>query len=655
MGKKILYIVLGALLIFGLLFVLWSWFSGSSNQPQNTGAFGTASSTQGTIGTGGQNNTNGQTPLGSSTSNSTVPLGSGSGAGGGTNGGSTVNAGTGAQLSTGGLSIQSTTGVGAATPSVPGVDWLGTPFNAAGINSVSGGAGGFVPTITTTVGSKGSNLTLAEALAAAGIAGTLTCGAQAFMSGTGVFAGAGAGAASAAVGVPVGGPTLAFIAANQSTQTGIQGAGAQRGFLGCIVNVIAKATAQQITVSVVNWINSGFNGQPAFVNNFQQFFTNVADLAAGQFIQGSGLAFLCSPFQLQIKIAIAKAYANRGAQSCTLSRVINDINGFMNGNFAQGGWQGFVSFTTVPTNNPYGAFAYAQAGLATAQSTALQNASNNVTPGGFLALQALNCNGQTTINPLAGQNPQAALAGNVVPAGCKPTITTPGNVIASTLNGTILTQQTQLSLANDLDQIITALTTQLATRVLQNGLTSLSQTTTQTPADIAAESQATSLLTDMQSKTAFEQQLGSIDQGSISDIEQAQSQLNSLANCWQSAASSTAATPAQQAQASQNAASAQTTLSSLNAQIDNYNNDITQINSQIAILNQFESNLSTAASDADVANVTKSYNAAVAADGFATQADVTTAQQNRTTLQAQMASLNSSTQTGLAQCQTYPH
>ena len=35
----------------------------------------------------------------------------------------------------------------------------------------------------------------------------------------------------------------------------------------------------------------------------------------------------------------------------------------MNGNFSQGGWPGLLSFTTVPTNNPYGAFAYAQVGL----------------------------------------------------------------------------------------------------------------------------------------------------------------------------------------------------------------------------------------------------------------------------------------------------
>jgi hypothetical protein len=82
-------------------------------------------------------------------------------------------------------------------------------------------------------------------------------------------------------------------------------------YLDCLVKSIAQAAVDQITRSVVNWINSGFNGQPSFVQNFNQYFANVADQAAGEFIKGSALSFLCSPFASQIKIAIAQSYANR--------------------------------------------------------------------------------------------------------------------------------------------------------------------------------------------------------------------------------------------------------------------------------------------------------------------------------------------------------
>src|SRR3989344_1557050 len=79
--------------------------------------------------------------------------------------------------------------------------------------------------------------------------------------------------------------------------------------------------------------------------SFNKFFNNVGDQAAGEFIRGTGLAFLCSPFQMQIRIAVAQSYARRGAASCTLTGVIKNINSFMNGNFSQGGWGGLLQFT----------------------------------------------------------------------------------------------------------------------------------------------------------------------------------------------------------------------------------------------------------------------------------------------------------------------
>jgi hypothetical protein len=365
------------------------------------------------------------------------------------------------------------------------------------------------------------------------------------------------------------------------------------------------------------------------------------------------LAFLCSPFQLQIKIAIAQSYANKGAQSCSLTGIIKNVNNFMNGNFASGGWGGMLSFTTVPTNNPYGAFAYGQIGLVTAQNTAANNANKAISPGGFIGLQQQTCNGQTTVKPLIGQNAQAALAGNIVPgSNCKVSLTTPGTVIESSLASTLDTPLKQLGLANDLDQIISALTTQLVTKTLQNGLTSLSQSTTQSPGDLAAQAQAATVLLDMQGRVSIAQQIGSIDQGSIADVENAQNNLNTLANCWNQVASSTGSS----AQASQNAATANTTLQSLNPKIDAFNSHITLLNADITAIGDFESQISNSASAADVANVTASYNSAVAAGQFPAQADVTTEQQSRTTLQSQLSFLNSTTATSLTQCRAaLPH
>jgi hypothetical protein len=443
--------------------------------------------------------------------------------------------------------------------------------------------------------------------------------------------------------------------ASQTAQNARNSSKDSVSFSQCLINVIGKVALQQITISVVNWINSGFNGQPSFVNNFEQFFTNVADLSAGQFIKGSALSFLCSPFQLQIKIAIAKSYANRNAQSCSLTGIIKNVNNFMNGSFSQGGWPGFLSFTTTPTNNPYGAFAYAQLGLNNAQSQALSNAKSNISPTGFLNLQKLSGCTDPSYNGIAtgfsaGTNAQAAVAAgkNALPAGCKPTVVTPGSVIADSLGAVNKSGVDQLGIGNSIDQIISALTTQLMTKILQNGLTSLSQGTTQTAADLAAQQQAANLLIDMQNHISIAQQIGSIQQGSISDIENAQSNLSNLVSCWNAVASSTNSSAAN---AAQQAANANSTLQSLDAQIEQYNGNITNLNAQIASLNNFESQISAASTQADVASANASYSAAVSAGSFSAQADVITAQQNRTTLQSQMAALNQSTAAGLQQCQ----
>jgi hypothetical protein len=700
MGKKIVYIVLGSLFIFGLLFLIWSWlFSGTTPGKPTGGQFGSASNTNQTSGTNLGTSGNGQTPLGQAGNgqtsvNGSIPLG-GSGGGTGINGNNngTTNGGT------NGGSIGSTSGkttFSNGTPGIAGVTWLGgsagsgvtvtgggntNGFTPISINGVNGGSlGGTVPTVGGTVDNNSNNSQI-NILLASGLIGAASCALQAGVLGvstSGAAGGtAGAGVVTGAVTAPTFGTspgpnlvkdtgTQVILAASYGVQTSQAVKEASKDnvtFVSCITNVLAKAALQQITASVVNWINSGFNGQPSFITNYEQFFTNVADLAAGQFIQGAGLSFLCSPFKLQIKVAIAQSYANRNAaQSCSLTGVIKNINSFMNGNFAQGGWPGMLSFTTMPTNNPYGAYAYAQVGLQSAQSNALSNARNNISPTGFLAVQKATCNGGvTSYSPtiVAGVNQQAAMAGGSGTNGnCKTSITTPGTVIEGTLQATLKSPIDQLGLANSIDQILNALTNQLITKTLQNGLSNLSgttglQNTAQTPAEQAAQAQAQNILISLQAQGTYAQQYGNILQGSISDIQTTQNQLNNLSNCWITAASSTSVTSSQAPTASANATAAQSTLISLNPRIEAYNDSITSVNAQIALIQELQSEALSVSSVANVTALNSHYTSAQAARPFIGQADITTAQQNRTTLQSQLASINSSTQTGLQQCRAF--
>jgi len=592
-------------------------------------------------------------------------------------------------------------------PSGTGRTLVGTVFNPTPINQVgnSNPTGGVIPAFG--VSNNGQGVSDGNGfLATAGIAaaaGAISCGAaQLFETSAATVGGPAAGIAQVQVGaaadkvaVPLAAsalaaPTLPLSVSTYSLGTagaisvansnalaalggvvgGIQGHALAKSttdtFWGCIARTLAKVALQQITSSVVNWINSGFNGTPSFVQNPTSFFQNVADNAAGDYIKSSALSFLCSPFKLQIKIAIAKSYANRGAQSCTLASITKNINGFMNGNFSAGGWGSLLQFTAVPTNNPYGAFAYASVGLQGSIARAVGAQQNDLTLGqGFLSFkQQTNCrvvseDVLTATPPNQSFTEVAGPTQNGVPIYrvCDWKTTTPGRVIADALGATEKSTLDQLTLAKSFDEIISALISQLMTRTLQGGLSNLSGQSGYadnfiTPDQQQAQTAAQGLLAQMQRDTSAAQQYGALQQGSIQDIQSAQSHIQTLVNCWASAATGST-TPEKVAIANTNAAAASSTLASLEPQVENYNNHITLANQAIAALEALESRTLSAGSMVDISGITQDYQAAQASGALVVAADVTLAQQNRTTLQSQMAILNQQTNAGLAQCYAF--
>ena len=51
---------------------------------------------------------------------------------------------------------------------------------------------------------------------------------------------------------------------------------------------IAKQIMSQMTQSLVNWINSGFQGSPAFITDLNGFLLDALDTAAGEYIRSLG-------------------------------------------------------------------------------------------------------------------------------------------------------------------------------------------------------------------------------------------------------------------------------------------------------------------------------------------------------------------------------
>ncbi len=638
MNRRTLFTILIALAFALLVGLVWFFFfRGGVVTPPANGTFGTGQNKPGTA--TGSTGVSGNIPSG------VINPGQQGTAGSGVD----IN-GTGAGSSISGGTLVSIDGV----QNVPGVDWLGgTGSNGGGgpvsnfvpktINQLNQGSVSGSPNILpgTNVDAQGNSI-LGPALLGAGI-GLALCTTGLLGGVAGGAVGAGSTAVGAVRAVPVQDLSL-----NLQTTFGntLKSSDTFRdNFLNCIARTIARAAVQQITSSVVNWINSGFNGKPSFVTNFQQFFTNVADQAAGEFIRSSALSFLCTPFQNQIRIAIAQSYAKRNAQSCTLSGIIKNLNSFSNGNFAQGGWGGMLSFVGTPTNNSFGAYNYGQNGLANAQIRALGQKQQDYTIGkGFLSsTQQVNCK---VVN--GAQK-------------CDSVVSTPGSTIADSLSKTLGVSQdtlTQAGISGSFDAIISALISQLMVKALQGGVSNLSGTNGYasnflTPEQQQAQADAQAVLTDMQGRVNTAQQYGAVEQGAISDIQTAQQQLQNVANCWETASSSPSLTTAQQQVAQTNATNDLAALHFYDPQVDAYNNNITKANTGIATLQDLQTQAIGVTSAADVAAVKAAYQQALTTGGIVTDADVTNAQQDRTTLQSALTQRNAQTANELQQCYAF--
>lgn len=218
---------------------------------------------------------------------------------------------------------------------------------------------------------------------------------------------------------------------------------------------IAKTILQQNVKTLVNWINSGFEGSPMFITDLEQYLLDAADKAAGDFISGTELGFICEPFQADIKFVLNLEYqqARDFAQeaSCTLSGSAENVENFYNG-VASGGWQQWFEVVQSPQNNPYGAYMLGRAELRQRVEAAEENATTKADWGdGFLSVE--DCSSGTCVT------------------------VTPGSLIADELSFSLTIGDRTLIEADEINEIISALFSQLMNQVMTGigGLTGVSQ------------------------------------------------------------------------------------------------------------------------------------------------------------------------------------
>jgi hypothetical protein len=213
---------------------------------------------------------------------------------------------------------------------------------------------------------------------------------------------------------------------------GAVGLPAKNALFWCVLNVVLE----EVLVATTEWVNTGFEGNPAFVDDPEQFFRDVADYEAGRVLSELSNDFLCSPFSVNVRIGLLKRYTRLNNSSCTLSEIGENFQGFIDGEFGEDGWKKWFQLTQTPQNTPTGAFLLASDLLFTRISA--ERGAVNVELGwnsGWLSTKDFaNGTGETI---------------------------TPGHITQQAFSDITGIPYDRLALADEFDQLITALFNQL--------------------------------------------------------------------------------------------------------------------------------------------------------------------------------------------------
>lgn len=288
----------------------------------------------------------------------------------------------------------------------------------------------------------------------------------------------GAGAATAGAGSAI---SLAFsVSVTDFNLQMLQGATVGKDcLLNAIVILLRETLIRKMTSSIVNWINSGFEGSPSFVTNMDQFLLDTADEAFGNYIyNNSNFAHLCSPFQYDIRFALALQYSTtRYRPQCTLSQIVDNVENAIDNLSVEWDWDVYETITTDPSGNIFTSFIAEQKNVSRSIESELQNKRDDVQRGnGFLSFEKCEeVSSKKNSYVVSGFTPDGFTSSVDGELDCE--IVTPGAVIGDTLTRQIGLDGERLALADEINEIIGALIGQLAQQAFggSGGIRGLSQ------------------------------------------------------------------------------------------------------------------------------------------------------------------------------------
>ena len=256
---------------------------------------------------------------------------------------------------------------------------------------------------------------------------------------------------------------------------------------------VAKIALNSLSKSVVNWVNSGFNGSPAFVQDLNQTLLSVGDAEATRFIdQFTNNGSLQEiPWKDEIAQTVLSGYlrstSNDGfalQNPYTLNQVSEDPQAFINGDWSKGGLDAWMSLVLNPANSPRGLLHVTQNALSTRVSGAKDAKTTELSwSNGFNSFRGKCPAASSGTFTGGGTTPGGALSFSSSAAIAKPPtvlstadtcagqpILTPGSLISQAINKHLVDSGVdQYVSADSIGEIVAALMGQLVGNVLGGG------------------------------------------------------------------------------------------------------------------------------------------------------------------------------------------
>jgi len=208
-----------------------------------------------------------------------------------------------------------------------------------------------------------------------------------------------------------------------------------------IAYLTTQTLMRALIAQIINWVNTGLDGNPFYVTNTEAHFRGIADGVFNRFLTELGVLGV-DPL---VQRSLARSY-NPSFQRAIRPTVSEaEISAFTN-NFANGGWSMWIA-TLQPQNNPYGRFLIASDELQRRRTeAALRESQKLAWSGGFLSQE---------------ECLEIDSSGNCIFSS----VNTPGLLIQDELRRALGTTFDELLAADELSEIIAAVSLQLFSTV----------------------------------------------------------------------------------------------------------------------------------------------------------------------------------------------